>query len=742
MDLDTDTSVDPALMDIDPICRIIQAAVPPVSDEEGLASDAPSPPSPADVFPVTPILDQDTAVPAPTIRTPTGDSLHQYSVDEKSLSPETLKRTLPLPTDFEAKRIHLTGYTLPETPRPPTTGDTALKGPAASTASAASADTLTPTAETTPKAIKSALPSESSDYPHPTLPQLGKEWVISEYIALLEQRHLVDISRVEPHPLHQYDEETLQKAFPVIYANPLSTAGLPSISSFLEGPIFKQFIAKKFVFDSLFGIPVLRKPNLEVKEKNTMYAMVYLLILQNVNEFLLGLGPRPRWELTREGRNIGLKYVLPIESTNSLFEESIIIEGRTLHIPSEGPNRHSFRFDPKRDGDEDIQFKEARQLVQLLTIRMLNKKARFVILTNYFLWLVIERVINCKSTVFIVSKIYNSGGERLSTSKLDLHDRQTKPITMVLGLCVLVSQPCPPCPCNDPEKPDATCPIIKPQLGPEPLKCFGNTCLKVSFGNPDFRFKGDGPQSSFKEAKPLHLENHFFGPFSVNALPPGMTQVPRLYSDVLPAPNLDQQIEIEIIDYIDSGRLWDSFSVKTSISEKILVLKITTPASCPNYDPDDARSTILNEWKIYHGELKDVQGDAVPRYYGLFGGIMKVGREKDDLDVWGSWITPYSTLEYEMWMVLMDHAGQPMVMGEMTAEDKQKVLDQYTKLHERGVFHNSANLKHWMKDDEGNIKLIDFGGSQVSTVGGRDGYGMTGEKRNIERRMARGRDSA
>lgn len=103
---------------------------------------------------------------------------------------------------------------------------------------------------------------------------------------------------------------------------------------------------------------------------------------------------------------------------------------------------------------------------------------------------------------------------------------------------------------------------------------------------------------------------------------------------------------IQVGDYLSSGRLWDVFhadlvlpSARPSLPAIIKFLVPQPGCRFDTYSEHEMRRAVVKEDVLYRGPLKTIQGTVVPRYYGLWAGILKVDGPFDvTRDVWGMMI--------------------------------------------------------------------------------------------------------
>ncbi|WVQ78274.1 hypothetical protein IAT38_000359 [Cryptococcus sp. DSM 104549] len=68
--------------------------------------------------------------------------------------------------------------------------------------------------------------------------------------------------------------------------------------------------------------------------------------------------------------------------------------------------------------------------------------------------------------------------------------------------------------------------------------------------------------------------------------------------------------------------------------------------------------------------------------------------------------------EVEVVAALMEDAGTPVEVSELTEMDEANILSLYDTLHSAGIIHLDSGLKHWLRHNTGgDIKVLDFEGS-------------------------------
>ncbi|KAL0959512.1 hypothetical protein HGRIS_011222 [Hohenbuehelia grisea] len=123
---------------------------------------------------------------------------------------------------------------------------------------------------------------------------------------------------------------------------------------------------------------------------------------------------------------------------------------------------------------------------------------------------------------------------------------------------------------------------------------------------------------------------------------------------------------------------------------------------------EDLVPSLVEEAMLYTGALQPLQGAAVPRCYGLYGGQGEVGQTIACLilENWGECLQqPFHTLPLSLrcgtsflasW-TLPDHA----------CEVRLRVLDCLGAIHRRGLWHGDFAERNVLERD-GDIRIIDF----------------------------------
>ncbi|WVQ80387.1 hypothetical protein IAT38_002492 [Cryptococcus sp. DSM 104549] len=196
------------------------------------------------------------------------------------------------------------------------------------------------------------------------------------------------------------------------------------------------------------------------------------------------------------------------------------------------------------------------------------------------------------------------------------------------------------------------------------------------------------------------------------------------HSDIQPHPKPPavREASLVLVQYLTSGRLWDSYHAVLSaegLPTKQLIAKITSPET---YDEGyehtqelfvDSRAAIhayMLEAAMYSGPLAGLQGGAVPAVYGSFEGVFCVG------------LGPYGRSRVRI--ELLEDVGEPAAgekgLRDLSWADKLKVVDLYNQLHAVRVQHGDVEPRHVHRRADGRLALLDFDSSR-EVQAGREG---------------------
>ncbi len=103
----------------------------------------------------------------------------------------------------------------------------------------------------------------------------------------------------------------------------------------------------------------------------------------------------------------------------------------------------------------------------------------------------------------------------------------------------------------------------------------------------------------------------------------------------------DGSASLSIRELVTSGHLWDVYSAEASfITEYPIIVKMFCPstsiASSTEWEvsEDDARRYIANENQLFIRHLALLQGDVVPKWYGLYGGLIPRRTVDAETETW------------------------------------------------------------------------------------------------------------
>jgi hypothetical protein len=106
-----------------------------------------------------------------------------------------------------------------------------------------------------------------------------------------------------------------------------------------------------------------------------------------------------------------------------------------------------------------------------------------------------------------------------------------------------------------------------------------------------------------------------------------MEVIPNLLPDAPPTSTWFVP-ELRLVAFRGKGDLWDAFTARFSwlpttpddLIVKFCNLKSFLPSSDAHlYSRDDARTALHTEVMCYNGPLFELQGDIVPKFYGILG---------------------------------------------------------------------------------------------------------------------------
>ncbi|KLO06490.1 hypothetical protein SCHPADRAFT_946044 [Schizopora paradoxa] len=175
---------------------------------------------------------------------------------------------------------------------------------------------------------------------------------------------------------------------------------------------------------------------------------------------------------------------------------------------------------------------------------------------------------------------------------------------------------------------------------------------------------------------------------------------------------------VTLVSFIAHGRLWDAYRAEYrddhSNTVHRVVAKIANVGTfdCPDRrddtgyylygSADEADDAIHSEAAAYSGPLAALQGRAVPTCYGLFEGRLRLG--------------PGPPVQY--WLLLLEDAGFSIrSFWMLTHDERERVRELYSELHQAGVAHGDVHPRHVLRDKTGKLSLIDFEGATLNASG-------------------------
>ncbi|WVO17697.1 hypothetical protein L204_105395 [Cryptococcus depauperatus] len=278
-------------------------------------------------------------------------------------------------------------------------------------------------------------------------------------------------------------------------------------------------------------------------------------------------------------------------------------------------------------------------------------------------------------------------------------------------------------------QPPLACPLVSPTIseGKFPTQEGPVTVTEVEIGLSKIPIKfvfapSDIPLAISAPHVFMHgllADGELHGPFSPNA---SQETLPRIVEKSDPqdeknafssAPKQDYHIgglrKLYVNASLSHGRVWDAFNGKLQkylkrnmFVEESVIIKMTDPQRFPReashgmFTCWEARKAVFQECEFYSKYLKKLQGEIVPRSYGLWGGRLKLGDEDEE----GLWC--------EVWTMILEDCGPPVNVATLTDDERNEIVTLYRKLHRHGVLHGDPDPRHWRLHPEGGFRLIDF----------------------------------
>ncbi|OCF59048.1 hypothetical protein L486_03546 [Kwoniella mangroviensis CBS 10435] len=181
-------------------------------------------------------------------------------------------------------------------------------------------------------------------------------------------------------------------------------------------------------------------------------------------------------------------------------------------------------------------------------------------------------------------------------------------------------------------------------------------------------------------------------------------------ASIVQSPPVSAMQTLRVIKYLRPGYLWDFWLADHSQYGKV-VLKLVYlpnyPCNRPDYDdyvpPEEVITEALKEESLYLGPLTKLQGELVPKYYGLYHSIP------------GSYHIA----------ILLEHAGHAIGPGEVDLDEEwqEKLYSAYQRLHRHGVVHRDVSTRHILIDDQERIRLVSFRRSDQKDLKDEDDVG-------------------
>ncbi|KLT45282.1 hypothetical protein CC85DRAFT_299742 [Cutaneotrichosporon oleaginosum] len=135
--------------------------------------------------------------------------------------------------------------------------------------------------------------------------------------------------------------------------------------------------------------------------------------------------------------------------------------------------------------------------------------------------------------------------------------------------------------------------------------------------------------------------------------------------------------------------------------ETFFGLLADVPAAIKVAHAQEAQEELRHETSFYAGPLRELEGDVVPHFVGLYEGVWNSGR---------------------VLAAVMEYVGEPigvdedMAWGWFSLEDRTAIRTLYRKLHEKGVSHGDMRMANTMRAADGKIRLVDFADAMTETL--------------------------
>ncbi|WWD00336.1 hypothetical protein V866_007248 [Kwoniella sp. B9012] len=218
--------------------------------------------------------------------------------------------------------------------------------------------------------------------------------------------------------------------------------------------------------------------------------------------------------------------------------------------------------------------------------------------------------------------------------------------------------------------------------------------------NPELDIDPSGPSDRLAAAPPrlpAMVESVSqispFQPFELTEFP--SSDIPHPSPVLRPPPKSAMQT-VKITKYLCPGYLWDFWLGKHSQYGEVVVKLVYLPdypCNNPEFDdyvPDEqVVKEALKEEDTYLGPLADLQGEVVPRYYGMY----------------------HSVPDGEHIAIMLEYIEQPTGGEPRLAEEERKhrLYSAYERLHFRGVLHRDIDFRHiLMNKRDMTFRLVSF----------------------------------
>ncbi|WVQ81308.1 hypothetical protein IAT38_003431 [Cryptococcus sp. DSM 104549] len=232
--------------------------------------------------------------------------------------------------------------------------------------------------------------------------------------------------------------------------------------------------------------------------------------------------------------------------------------------------------------------------------------------------------------------------------------------------------------------------------------------------------------------QPSPLAKHLFFPRSfVDSDLIGLIPVSIASPHIEVASNTPSVVTLTLAGLLGSGHLSDTYTASLGSEGVELaagVCKITLPGTYHENntqrdfnDASAATAAFYNEVSLYRGALSGLQGDVVPRMYGVFEGWTCAGLGHHN--------------ELKAHLMMLEYAGPEAAsvaeLRSLSVQDRLQILEMYQRLHVAHVLHRDIQPRHIRRRRDGRFIIIDFEHSHVVQEGEAGAEALAGERRVV-----------